>query len=114
MDLRVIERLFIRFKEKGFDTKNLNKEEWRVELSTFKDRLDFIKFGLNNLKGELPDAKTFAKMCSPIYKESKEQTFYDNKQWARDILKKVEQGIQVRPICLTFAKEALRIKENYE
>ena len=40
------------------------------------------------------------------------QTFHDNKQWARDILKKVEQGIQVRPICLTFAKEALRIKDD--
>ena len=112
MDLRVIERLFIRFKEKGFDTKNLNKEEWLKELSCFENNLQMIKFGLKNIKDDLPTAKQFVKMCSPLYSVERHLNTYDGKQWAKDILANHQAGRSVRPICLTFAKEALRIKND--
>ena len=44
MDIRIIERLFLRFEEKGFDTKKLSKSEWCSELSGLENKLELIKF----------------------------------------------------------------------
>jgi len=114
MDMRVVVRLFERFQEKGFVTDFLNKEEWLKELSCFGNNLQMIKFGLQNIKDDLPTAKQFVKMCSPLYSVERHLNTYDGKQWARDILANHQAGRTVRPICLTFAKEALRMKGNHE
>jgi len=114
MEIKVIDRLFERFQEKGFVTDFLNKEEWLKELSCFGNNLQMIKFGLQNIKDDLPTAKQFVKMCSPLYSVERHLNTYDGKQWARDILANHQAGRTVRPICLTFAKEALRMKGNHE
>ena len=111
MDIRIIERLFLRFEQKGFDTKNLSKSEWCNELSDLENKLELIKFGLNNLKGELPEPRMFRKMCSPLYTD-KQMVYEDSKQWARNILNKANDGIKVNRICIQYAKEALRIKDE--
>ena len=53
----------------------------------------------------------FRKMCSPLYTD-KQIVYEDSKQWARDILKKANDGIEVNRICIQYAKEALRIKNE--
>jgi hypothetical protein len=106
MDIRVIEKLFFRFQEKGFDTTSLNKQEWFSELNNVK--LDFFKFGLLNSK-ELPTAKQFKEMCNPLYTK-KTYTPVDHKDWAKKIIRDWQGGLQVRPISLKFAKDALRMK----
>ena len=106
MELRVIDKLFRRFEEKGFSVELLNKEEWRSELNNVQ--IGFIKWGIQNIKGELPSARQFKLMCSPMFTAKPKSI--DQKEWARKIIRDHKGGLQVKPICLRFAEEALRVK----
>ena len=104
--MRVIDKLFRRFEEKGFDTSSLNKEEWRSVLNNVQ--LEFFKFGIHNSK-ELPTPQQFKEMCSPLFTR-KTYAPVDQKGWAKKIIRDWQGGLQVRPIALKFAQEALRMK----
>jgi len=107
MEMRVIDKLFRRFEEKGFSTAGLSKEEWRAELGNVE--LGYIKWGILNVKGDLPSARQFKLMCSPMY-SAKTYKPIDHKDWARRIIRDHQGGLPVRPISLKFAQEALRMK----
>ena len=105
---KVIDKLFLRFREKGFDTSTLNKQEWIEELRVTK--LEFFRYGISN-STELPSARQFKEMCNPLYTK-KVYKPVDHKEWARKIIRDHAGGLTVKPICLKFARDALRIKEE--
>ena len=107
MELRVIDKLFKRFEEKGFSVEALNKEEWRSELNNVE--VVYIKWGIQNIKGKLPSARQFKLMCSPMF-TSKVYKPIDHKEWAKKIIRDWQGGLSVKPISLKFAQEALRMK----
>jgi hypothetical protein len=107
MELRVIDKLFKRFEEKGFSVELLNKEEWRSELNNVE--IGYIKWGIQNIKGELPSARQFKLMCSPMF-TFKVYKPIDHKEWAKKIIRDWQGGLSVKPISLKFAKEALITK----
>jgi hypothetical protein len=110
MEIRVIDRLFQRFEERGFSTENLDKLEWLKILEGID--LNLIKFGLNNLRGEMVKPEEFRKRCNIFWTPIK--PIKDHKQWARDILKKAKSGVKLPPISITFAREALRLREDHD
>ncbi len=111
------------------------KTLWAHELSRFSERLEDIAWALENLPPRAPNAIEFKQLVrqaprndkplalhEPIADPARVQAElakltqiqqrshakHDYKGWAKRILAKHEAGQHVLPICLSFAREALR------
>ena len=110
------------------------KSLWSDQLGFFANHLDSIAWALDHLPDRAPNLVQFKRLCldaplapkvmaiewqvgtpipEAIAQELKKVTSprtVDPKDWARKILKDVEDGIPRIPISVRFAKEALGIK----
>ena len=111
MEMRVIEKLFLRLEEKygEWDHSEQNKVVWLTELKSFAHNLHLIKLGLINLTDKAPTAKQFKESCNISLKPRGEMV--DHKRWAKVILQRHEAGEDVKPISLRFAREALKVHD---
>lgn len=115
------------------------KTAWAHELSPYAQRLESVAWALENLPPKVPNVIEFKMICrqAPLPPEKqlpapkadperlarelskladmkKQAKSYaiDHKAWAKRLIEMSDQGIKVRPICLRFAKDALRIKDE--
>ena len=113
------------------------KTLWSHELSPYASRLYAIAWALENLPPKPPNLIEFKTLChmaprppeqalpepkadparlaaelaklADVKKAVKDSGGYDGKAWAKRLLDQHKAGYKVRPICLRFAREALRL-----
>jgi hypothetical protein len=114
------------------------KDLWAEELNFFADRLEAFAWALDHLPERVPNLIQFKKLLNDAPQDSKPEALEwkpvtalppaiaqelhkitkprtaDPKDWARKILKDVEDGIPRGNISVRFAKEALGIPLKYK
>ena len=111
------------------------KTAWMHELEGYMDNLDAIKYALENLPERCPNVIQFRNICRSAPSVQHVQierpkadpaivamvlrgmsdkkpvnTQHDEKEWARRILSRHEQGEKIRPYSLNLARGALNIR----
>ena len=112
------------------------KSAWGHELQGFATQLEALAWALENLPERCPNVIEFRNLCrrapapdmpklpepkanperikaelaklAPL-RQAAAQEFGDRKEWARRIVSRHQAGDRVRPLCLQFAREALRM-----
>lgn len=112
------------------------KTAWSHELAGFATRLQDIAWALENLPERCPNVIEFRNLCRQAPRDAEPQlpapkadpervkaelaklgTLRNtaaapggSKDWARALLARAAAGERIRPICLRFAREALRLE----